>query len=126
MSPKHTAVLALNRLRRLVRLGCTPEERAAPQEVLFDLEIRFCALPRASETDALEDAICYAGLASALSEVCARGEFRLIERLGLEAFRAVRERTPRVAGLTLTVTKVRPPVPGLEGGASFRVQEDPA
>lgn len=106
-----------------VRLGWGAEERSEPQGVSFDVELRFAELPRASFTDDLGDTVCYAGVAAALREVCARGEYRLIERLGREAHVRVRELCPPQSRLRVRVTKLKPPVAELTGGASFEVAD---
>lgn len=113
-------VLSLSDLRLEARLGCGAEERARPQGVRFDLAVRFDELPEGSVTDRLDGTICYAEIAGELRGLCQEREFHLIEHLAYEAYR----RVSRVSGsraLWLKTTKLRPPVAGLEGGASFEL-----
>lgn len=102
-----------------VRIGWSPEERARPQDVDLDVAIRFPALPTACETDALDDTVSYAALIGAARELCERGEYKLLERLAAELFARLRSELPSGAELWLRVTKLRPPVDSLRGGASF-------
>jgi dihydroneopterin aldolase len=120
LSQNPPCALSLSDLRLETRLGCGAEERARPQGVRFDLVIGFARPPEGSLTDRLDGTICYAELAELLRTLCQEREFHLIEHLGYEAYR----RASRITGqqpLWLKVTKLRPPVPGLEGGASFEL-----
>ena len=116
-------VLDIEAIRLQVRLGCMPEERAVPQAVEVKLTIRFATLPAACWTDELADTVCYAELAQLAREHCAGREFRLIERLALELHGLVRARLPKGARLALTVAKLAPPVPELERGVRFTIDE---
>jgi dihydroneopterin aldolase len=115
--------LTLQGLLCEARLGCTADERAACQGVSFDVTVRFAATPagypRGCVTDELTDTACYAEISSVIRQVCARGEYRLIEKLGFDAFVAVRERLAPDTKLWIRAKKLRPPVEGLSGGASF-------
>ena len=115
-------VLAIGDLRLEARLGCGADERAVPQGVRFDLRLRFERLPEGSQTDRLEGTVCYADLSDSLRKLCGEREFHLIESLALEAYRRLSETAVKAgARLWLRVTKLRPPVAGLEGGASFEL-----
>jgi dihydroneopterin aldolase len=111
--------LGLNDLRLKVRLGCGAEERATVQEVSFDLAIRFPRPPEGSRTDELEGTICYGELSEKLRALCGSREFKLIEHLGWEAYRLLDPGPGRT--LWLKVTKLKPPVADLLGGASFEL-----
>ena len=120
-----TAPLASFRLSGIVvpvRLGWTAGERAEPQPVGVDLEIRFVEPPPACRTDDLADTVDYGALPRLVADVAAAGEVRLIERLCRAIYDAVRAQLPRHAGLDVSVTK-RPPLPGVEGGAVFRLRD---
>jgi dihydroneopterin aldolase len=112
-------ILEFRSARLSVHLGCSADERAHPQDVDLDVAIRFGAPPVGCETDELEDTICYAGLIKAAREVCQKREFRLIEKLAREIYHRLRCEVPAGSDLWLNVTKLHPPVPGLQGGVSF-------
>ena len=114
-----SGTLALHGLRHTVRLGCTAEERQIPQFVRFHVKIRFPSLPNGCVSDDLHETVCYASLSHALRATCDRQEYQLIEKLGWEAFLAAQKIIPQHALLWLQVIKEKPPVPDLEGGASF-------
>ncbi len=122
-APSLFSTLALHSLKYKVRLGCTPEERSVPQGVRFDIQIRFESLPGGSFNDDLNETICYAKLSNRARVICDMREYQLIEKLGWDAFSALKEIIPPNVKLWLRVTKEKPPVAELEGGASFSVGE---
>jgi len=112
-------VLRLAALRARTRLGHLGAERVWPQEVLIDVEVELKNAPRACRTDRLKDTLCADQLAVALVAMCEAGEFSLIERLAERLREAALRLAPRGAQVTLALTKVAPPIAGLEGGMSF-------
>ncbi len=119
------STLSLNSLRLLVRLGCSEQERKIPQFVRFDVRLRLSELPRGCFSDQLEESICYDHLSQVIAEICNRQEYALIEKLGYDAFKALRETVSPQTQLWLLTTKEAPPVQGLEGGASFSIGDWP-
>lgn len=114
--------LALKDLRVQVRLGCEEEERRNPQFVRFDVQIRFPSMPEGCLTDRLKDTICYAELSEKLNGVCEQ-DYCLIEHLGWKAFSATKELLTPGTLLGLRVIKEKPPIPNLEGGSRFVIEE---
>lgn len=104
----------------LVHLGCLPEERAKPQEVRFSLEFRFHEAPRGAFSDEIDDTVCYAKVTALLKQHCESGEFKLIERLAVEAFQKLRTTIDERVKIGLRLQKVKPPVEGLLGGSIYR------
>jgi dihydroneopterin aldolase len=119
VTPRYHA-LRLNELVLHLRLGCEESERARPQEVRVSIEIRFSSPPAATESDRLTDTVCYARLSEALRAHCEAREYRLIERVGLDAYRVAREIAGPETALALSVHKIKPPVERLLGGAVYR------
>lgn len=115
--------LYLKRLKCLVRLGVSEEERRNPQAVYFDLTFRFPRPPSACSSDRLEETLCYAEVSSLLQDLCTRGEYRLVERLGFLAFGAVQEILPQGARLKLEVTKELPPISKHLEKACFTIED---
>ena len=117
--------LRIEDLSLQVKLGCLPEERAQTQEVRFTVIFRFAHAPRGAATDEITDTICYAEISEVLRTLCASDEFKLIERLGIEAYNKLREFLNAARGdhkqtkLALSVHKVKPPVVGLLGGSHY-------
>jgi dihydroneopterin aldolase len=116
-----TSSLSINRLRLLVSLGCSVEERKVLQYVSFDVQIRFSTLPSGCVTDSLEQTVCYAKLCQKIKDVCDLQEYQLIEKLGWDVYQAVREFLPQDTFLWLRATKEHPPVAHLEGGSAFSI-----
>ena len=112
-------VLRLAALRARTRLGHLQAERVWPQEVLIDVAVERAAAPPACRSDHLPDTLCGAQLAAALVALCEAGEHQLIERLAARLCEEARRLAPPGARVTLALTKVAPPIAGLEGGMSF-------
>ena len=117
------AELRFEALALRVRLGCTAAERAEPQEVRVGVRVRFAEPPHACRTDEMDGTICYARIADLFRERCRDREFRLIERLASDLFCALRCELPPGLRLELALTKVRPPVEGLECGVTFALSD---
>jgi len=102
-----------------VHLGCSAEERRQTQEVRVSVQLRFQSTPAGCTSDSLEDTVCYAQLAEAILSHCRGREFQLIERLGFELYKVVRQVTGAGPQISVRVHKVRPPVDNLLGGSVY-------
>jgi dihydroneopterin aldolase len=118
------ASLRLSRVVVPVRLGWSDAERASPQPVAVDLELRFATPPAACDTDRLADAVDYAALVGRVGALAASAEHRLIEHLARVLRDGLRSLLPEGTGLAVTVSK-QPRLASLEGGASFRIGDWP-
>jgi 7,8-dihydroneopterin aldolase/epimerase/oxygenase len=102
-------LIEIRGLRALGIIGVNPEERNRPQPFELDLDLE-ADLSFAGTSDALADTVDY-GLAVAVAERVVREESHLLlERV---AHRIAEEllALERVAGVTVTIRKVRPPLP---------------
>jgi len=115
--------LRLTSLKLNGRIGWSEEERRTPQGLRFDLVVRFAKVPSACTSDELNDTACYGEMAARLRTLCSDREFKLIERLGHEAHAAVKSVLPVGSSLELSVTKEKPPIPELTGGATFTLRD---
>ena len=104
-----TDQIELRGLRALGTHGALPEEqvRAQPFEVDVDLLVD---LRRPGQSDDLADTVDYGALAEAVERVITRERFQLLERLAERIAEEVRS-DERVEAVTVTVRKLRPPVP---------------
>ncbi|MGZ4681798.1 MAG: dihydroneopterin aldolase [Acidimicrobiales bacterium] len=102
-------VIELRGLRALGFCGALPEEqvRAQPFEVDLDVE---ADLARPGRTDQLDDTLDYGAIAHAVEQVIATERFSLLERLSARIAETVLA-DPRALAVTVTVRKLRPPVP---------------
>ena len=105
-------------------LGCLPSERELRQEVRLSLDIRFPSLPRACESDQLEDTVCYAKLCQSVKGLTEGKSYSTVEHLALEIHKELRKAIPEGCTWSLDIHKVHPPVEGLRGGVHFRLEED--
>ena len=62
--------LFLNELEIYVSLGCSEEERAHKQMIKLDIELQFDQNYSASDTDNLEETICYYTLRNNIQNFC--------------------------------------------------------
>ena len=102
-------LISITGLRVATRVGATAEERATPQPVVVDVEVR-CDLRTPAATDSLDDTVDYGALVAAVTKTVESSEVALLERLAEEVALTAR-RQPRVSGVTVTIGKEQPPVP---------------
>ena len=102
-------VIELRGLRAVGYCGALPEEqeRAQPFEVDLDVE---ADLSGPGRTDQLEDTLDYGAIAAAVEQVITTERFALLERLSARIAEVVLT-DPRATAVTVTVRKLRPPVP---------------
>jgi dihydroneopterin aldolase len=102
--------IELRGLRLLGVHGALPEEeqRAQPFEVDLDLA---ADLTTAGTTDALDDTIDYGLVVGVVERTVTHERHRLLERLATRIAEEVLAVDSRIAGVTVTVRKLRPPVP---------------
>jgi dihydroneopterin aldolase len=101
--------IELRGLRAVGTHGVLPEERDRPQPFEVDLDVAL-DLRAASASDGLDDTIDYGALAVRAASVVTDERHALLERLAQRIADTVLE-DPRVRGVTVTVRKLRPPVP---------------
>jgi len=100
----------LRGLRVVGTHGVLAEEqtRAQPFEVDLALAVDLSA---ASTSDALDDTVDYGEVSGAVERIVREEHFALLERLGGRIAEVVLGLDRRIEAVTVTVTKVRPPVP---------------
>ncbi len=113
-----------------IHLGYYDGERAVPQPIAVDIRLYFGALPTCARTDKAPF-IDYAILIEAIRTFIEGKEFSLIEHLAAEFFAIARSIMDAHCPsedikLWVRVTKLKPPIQGLEGGASFVTSDLPA
>lgn len=96
-------------IRALGTHGVLPEEQSRPQPFEIDVELSV-DLALAGRSDVLSDTIDYDGLAARVVQIVEAGGLSLLETLADRIAAACRA-DPRVTAVTVTVKKLRPPVP---------------
>jgi dihydroneopterin aldolase len=89
--------------------GALPEEQERPQPFEVDLDVE-ADLRRPGQTDDLADTLDYGAITAAVEHVITTGRFVLLERLAAEIAATVLG-DERALAVTVTVRKLRPPVP---------------
>jgi dihydroneopterin aldolase len=102
--------IGLRGLRVTGTHGALPEEqgRAQPFEVDIDLAVD---LAPAGASDVLADTVDYAAVVATVAAIVAGEHHQLLERLATRIVEGVLALDGRIAGVTVTVRKLRPPVP---------------
>ena len=113
-------LIELRGLRLVGICGALPEERARPQPIEVDLDVE-ADLTAAGSSDALADTVDYGVLCDAVATVVADGSPQLLEHLASVIAGAVLEADDRVAAVTVSVRKLRPPVPHALGTSGVRI-----
>ena len=96
-------------LRVLAVCGVLDEERRAVQPLSVDLDVELDA-QRAAASDDLDDTVSYALMCEAAAEAIVDASPRLLEHATDVAGVAVLALDERISAVTVTVTKLRPPV----------------
>lgn len=102
-------VIELRGLRAVGICGALPEEQLRPQPFEIDLEVQADLRP-AGASDDLDDTIDYGTLGAVVVDIVSNGRCALLEHLAQRIADAALV-DPRVRAVTVTVRKVRPPVP---------------
>jgi 7,8-dihydroneopterin aldolase/epimerase/oxygenase len=102
-------LIEIRGLRALGIIGVNPEERDRPQPFELDLDLE-ADLSLAGKSDELADTVDY-GLAVAVAERVVRTERHLLLERVAQRIADELLALERIDGVTVTIRKVRPPVP---------------
>lgn len=102
-------LIELRGLRALGICGALPEEQVRVQPIEVDLDVE-ADLSLAGRTDELGDTLDYGELAAEVERVITQERFALLERLAQRLCDVVLA-DERVVSVTVSVRKLRPPVP---------------
>ena len=109
MSPSTPDLIQLRGLRVVGICGALPEEQERPQPFEIDLDVE-ADLSAAGSSDELGDTLDYGAIAARVEALVANGRFTLLEALAA-AIAEVVLGDPRAQAVTVTLRKLRPPVP---------------
>lgn len=101
--------IQLRGLRVLALCGVLPEERERQQPFEIDLDVE-ADLTAAGRTDDLHDTIDYGRLCADVAAVAETEQFGLLERFAQRVADVVLA-DPKVDAVTVSIRKLRPPVP---------------
>ena len=111
--------LELRGLRALGVHGALPEEQTRAQPFEVDLDVR-ADLASVGRTDVLADTLDYGSIVEMVAKVVTGERFQLLERLAERITEVILE-DPRAVSVTVTVRKLRPPVPVELATAGVRI-----
>jgi 7,8-dihydroneopterin aldolase/epimerase/oxygenase len=113
-------LIQLRGLRVVGVHGVLPEERERAQPFEVDLDIE-TDLSSAGASDHLDDTLDYGALTAIAERVVAEESYGLLERVAARVAEALLDADERVASVTVTVWKLRPPVPMQLDRAGVRI-----
>jgi dihydroneopterin aldolase len=90
--------------------GALPEEQGRPQPFEVDVDMAV-DLELSGRTDALADTVHYGEVSAAIAKVVTGEQHRLLERLATRVADDVLAVDARITCVTVTVRKLRPPLP---------------
>lgn len=97
-------------LRVVCRVGVPEDERAVPQPLEIDLELQV-DLAAAAASDDVADTVDYGAVTLAVAEAVCREPHALLERVAGIAADAALGVDGRSSAVTVTIRKIRPPIP---------------
>lgn len=116
-----TDQIQLRSLRLLCHVGVGDDERADAQPLELDIDLD-ADLSAAAASDDVADTIDYGAVTLAVSAAVQSVEHVLLERVATVAADAALEVDARAAAATVTVRKLRPPIPADVDTAGVRVR----
>ena len=105
---KNHSSLSLQGLSIPVNLGCSDEERKIKQTIILDIVLYFKVIPQACHTDILNDTICYDKLVKEICDFCKSKDYCLIEHLGYEVYKLLKNKLSEEMDVKLSITKCNP------------------
>ena len=102
--------------------GALPEEQARAQPLEVDLDVAL-DLHASGTSDALEDTVDYGVLSAMVERIITTERFALLERLA-ERIAEVSLADDRVRAVTVSVRKLRPPVPQQLATSGVRITRE--
>lgn len=103
-------LIELRGLRLAGIVGVLAHEQAQPQPLELDVDVRL-DLAAAGASDDLGDTVDYGALCAVAEQVVSTTSYALLEALAEHLAAELLAADPRVEAVTLSVRKLRPPVP---------------
>ena len=110
--------LEIHQLELYVFLGWSEEERSQPQNVWLDLQVLLRSVPKACETDLLDDTYCYHQLSDLIVQQISDKKYRLIEHLSYDIYHIAKTFFKNTASLEVRITK-KPDISYPNAGIAF-------
>ncbi len=110
MSRPAAGRITVTDLRVLGQHGVSDTERAAPQPLALDLDFDLDTGPAAA-SDALSDTVDYGTLCARAADLVASRSFHLLEALATAVADDLLAADRRLGSVTVSVRKLRPPLP---------------
>ena len=112
--------IELRGLELVAICGALPEERVRAQPLQVDLDV-YADLSAAGRSDDLPDTVDYGALCDAVATVVDAGTPQLLEHLAAVVADAVLAVDARITAVTVSLRKLRPPVPHALATSGVRI-----
>lgn len=119
LSTYMTTAISFNRLRFHAFHGVMEQERRVGNDFEVSLTVKY-PFEKAMESDSIDDTLNYAELYDVIAAEM-RQPSQLLEHVAGRIIKAVRSRFPLIAGGSLTVTKLTPPIKAEMSGVAVTV-----
>lgn len=116
-----TGEILVEGLRVLAHVGVPDAERAQPQPLTIDLALEV-DLADAGRSDDVADTVDYGAVAVAVADAVTAAPIALLERVAALAAETVLELDARTRAVTVTVRKLRPPIPRDVASSAVRLR----
>lgn len=113
--------IRLERLRFFSRIGLFPQEREVGNE--FEVDVCFSIDAAQFEVEEIGSTVSYADVYELISAVM-NTEWKLLESVAHTLLTSIKEKRPRVFGVSVKVTKLAPPISGIMGVCSVQCADD--
>ncbi|MFK8040450.1 MAG: dihydroneopterin aldolase [Rickettsiaceae bacterium] len=115
--------LTISDIRFWIHLGNSKEERSILQPISIDIDLSFLATCKASDTDDINDGVCYEKLVLFIKQTIHDHQFNLIERCAKYLHNQIVEYLDRQnckdVEAKVVVHKINIPVENIHGSVSF-------
>lgn len=119
MNNQIASSIVLHDLELKIHLGWSESERLQKKQiVVIDIKLDFLQPPQACITDNLADTICYDKLISEIETAIYPRKFLLLEHLGHEVYKTIKNNLNTQALIAIKVMK-KPAIANLKKGVSF-------
>jgi dihydroneopterin aldolase len=123
MQSRYCSVVSLDDLLVQMNIGVGEEERSEKQDIKMSFKLFYQNMPKACETDNIEDTNCYHEIYKVTHDYCSKNTLKLLEFLCFQVHRKIREITAKDIKIWVRAEKCKPPIDNFSGTTSFEYSD---